>query len=365
MVRILFMPFLQIPSGHHHVADCIQDQLHQSAGEFDCVKVELLSFSFGTIEKLVSSFYLYWIQRFPTIYSQVYKRVVVKKEKPKKNYFLYEVLFLKQVQRILEQTKPDLVICTHSLPSYLLSSLKKRDSWSGTVINVYTDYFINELWGMDEINYHFIPSMDVKNQLLERGMKPDQVFVTGIPVHPSFRVDSQLAKEKTKYTVLISGGNMGAGSIQKLLNRLHPSGTIRYQVLCGKNQKLFQSVDRLNHPSIQAIPYISSKEEMNRLYDQADAIITKPGGVTMSECLWKRIPIFVYEALPGQEEINLNYLKNQGLIFHLDNWNTLTDLEPIIINRIKNDTAPLHDNLKTYINNIENHDIPHLIQKIL
>ena len=43
---------------------------------------------------------------------------------------------------------------------------------------------------------------------------------------------------------------------------------------------------------------------MNVLYDKADAIITKPGGITITECLWKQVPIFVYEALPGPEEMN-------------------------------------------------------------
>lgn len=97
---------------------------------------------------------------------------------------------------------------------------------------------------------------------------------------------------------------MGTGSINRLLKRLHPSGSIIYKVLCGRNEKLFQFVKQLNHPYIKAIPYITKKEEMNVLYDKADAIITKPGGITITECLWKQVPIFVYEALPGPEEMN-------------------------------------------------------------
>ncbi|QGS68545.1 hypothetical protein CV093_08425 [Oceanobacillus sp. 143] len=99
------------------------------------------------------------------------------------------------------------------------------------------------------------------------------------------------------------------------MDHLNPSGSIFYKVLCGKNIDLFQSIERLNHSHIKPLPYLESKEEMNHLYNEADAIITKPGGVTITESLWKKLPIFVYEALPGQEEINLNYLQRQGLIF--------------------------------------------------
>ncbi|CUB41299.1 Processive diacylglycerol beta-glucosyltransferase [Bacillus cereus] len=59
---------------------------------------------------------------------------------------------------------------------------------------------------------------------------------------------------------------------------------------------------------------------MNKLYDQVDAIVTKPGGVTISESLFKRIPIFIYHVLPGQEEINLQQFKELGVIFHLNKW---------------------------------------------
>ncbi|MFD6440174.1 hypothetical protein ACFWDG_10250 [Peribacillus sp. NPDC060186] len=57
---------------------------------------------------------------------------------------------------------------------------------------------------------------------------------------------------------------------------------------------------------------------MNKLYEGVDAIVTKPGGVIISEALRKRLPIFVHSMLPGQEEINLQYLKDHKLVFELN-----------------------------------------------
>ena len=37
---------------------------------------------------------------------------------------------------------------------------------------------------------------------------------------------------------------------------------------------------------------------MSALYDQVDAIMTKPGGVTISEVFQKQLPIFVHHYLP-------------------------------------------------------------------
>lgn len=74
---------------------------------------------------------------------------------------------------------------------------------------------------------------------------------------------------------------------------------------------------------------------MNELYDAVDAIMTKPGGVTISEALRKRLPIFVHSYLPGQEKINLTYLKEHQLVFEMDQ------------------TIPLEIQLKTILKNTE------------
>lgn len=70
---------------------------------------------------------------------------VVKDGKTNKHFYIYEWLFLKKVQKLIKQINPDLIICTHALPSYILERLKKNNLWSGPVINVYTDYFFNNL----------------------------------------------------------------------------------------------------------------------------------------------------------------------------------------------------------------------------
>lgn len=156
---------------------------------------------------------------------------------------------------------------------------------------------------------------------------------------------------------------MGTGSIDRLLKRLHPSGSIIYKVLCGRNEKLFQFVKQLNHPYIKAIPYITKKEEMNVLYDKADAIITKPGGITITECLWKQVPIFVYEALPGPEEMNLKYLKKEQLIFYLNNWSASENVEQMIIEMLK-DCSKLEKRCEKFRNCIIQINVTTIIKEI-
>lgn len=353
MFRILFLPLLNIPSGHHHVADVIVRQLEKSDADIQCKKVDPLSFSYGKVENLVSSVYLYWIHRFPSVYSSIYKFTAVKERAKAKRFVTFELLFLSKMKRLLEDVKPHAVVCTHAFPSYLLSRLKHMGLWDGLAINIYTDYFVNSLWGREGIDYHLVPSIQMKNDLASRGINQGQIFITGIPVDPVFHLQTQNKKKGDRQVVLMSGGNMGAGSIRRFIAGLRPSGHIQYKVLCGMNEKLYLFIQQNKNPYIEPLPYIERKEDMNRLYEEADAIITKPGGVTISECIMKRLPIFVYDALPGQEEQNLQFLKKEGLVHHLSHWDKGRNPEEEIVTLLKNHERNIRLKTEIYRSQIE------------
>lgn len=331
MKRILFMPFLQMSSGHHQVANGLIDTLQETNGMYEYDKVDILSYSYGQIETFISNFYIKWIDHFPSLYSWLYMKSAYKDEYEKKRFYLYEWLFLYSMEKLIKEKNPQLIICTHAMPSYLLNHLKQRGEVTVPVINVYTDYFINHIWGIEAIDYHFVPNKEIKDVLIGRGVKEDHVLLTGIPIHPQFKKNNRLTKSQDAFSVLVSGGSLGTGLIKTFIETLQPTGNVMYKVLCGKNEKLYDCILKMNHPYILPVPYISSKEEMNELYNTVDAIITKPGGVTVSECLYKKVPIFVYHELPGQEQINLINLKKWGLVYHLDNWRKVHNLEEEII----------------------------------
>jgi len=50
----------------------------------------------------------------------------------------------------------------------------------------------------------------------------------------------------------------------------------------------------------------------------AALIVTKPGGMTTSECLAKGLPMVVVDPIPGQEERNSQFLVNQGIAVRVD-----------------------------------------------
>ncbi|PLT35648.1 glycosyltransferase [Bacillus sp. V5-8f] len=320
---LLFLPFLQIPSGHHQVAKALIDGIQNIQPKVNCEKVDILSYSFGKIEGLVSNAYLKWIHAFPGLYSHVYRSSVYKNAHEDKRFKVYELLFLPYMRKLLSEMKPAAIVCTHGLPSYLVNYLKEKREITVPVINVYTDYFIHNIWGIHKIDYHFVPTTDMKQFLMEKGLNEDRIFLTGIPIHHKI---TKQTKRPTGFTlnsplsILITGGNLGVGAIHDIVTKIEDNPHFHFYVLCGKNQKVYQRITNLKKNNITPLGYIESREKMNELYDRMDGIVTKPGGITISECLFKRKPIFIYHSLPGQEEINVEKLEKSGLIISLHGW---------------------------------------------
>jgi processive 1,2-diacylglycerol beta-glucosyltransferase len=324
---VLFLPLLQIPSGHHQAADALKEDLLAMAPQWQCHKVELLSSRLGQAEKLISSVYLQWIRHFPKTYNILYDQAVIRQKKAHLSFRYYEFLFRRHIKNVVQRIQPDLIVCTHALPSYLLNKLKLNKEIANPVVNVYTDYFIHHLWGIEAIDYHFVGHPYMKTKLMEKGVPESRIFVTGIPIHPYITISKRKGQtERLRYSGLISGGSLGIGAFTELLKKISPNDPIDYYVLCGKNEQMYKQLQNENHSRLIPLPYISSRQEMNALYDQVDFILTKPGGVTISECLYKRLPIFIYDTLPGQEEMNFRILKQYDLIFDFLNWKAFSNI---------------------------------------
>ncbi|SDM47707.1 UDP-N-acetylglucosamine:LPS N-acetylglucosamine transferase [Fictibacillus solisalsi] len=318
MRKILFLPFLQMPSGHHQAAEALIDMLKIRKKDIVLKKVDLLSYMNVSLEKMVTRTYLKWIKNWPGTYDRVYKNLTYSAI-GRDSFKGYDLLFSKKMLKLLDDEQPDVIICTHSIPSYLVNELKRKGKCHVPVMNVYTDFFINDVWGKEEIDYHFVPNQDMKTKLMvEHHVPHEKIIVSGIPVHEQFKRKAINLPTNTRRKVLISGGSSGLGDIYELITAAGSSGAFDYYVLCGKNRKLYEKIRSLGSANIHPLPYISSRSEMNEWYDRVDAVVTKPGGITVSEALRKNLPIFVHSVLPGQEEINLEYLEKKNLVFRID-----------------------------------------------
>ncbi|HIX43599.1 MAG TPA: hypothetical protein H9983_10035 [Candidatus Kurthia intestinigallinarum] len=317
-MMILILPFMQMQSGHHQVADAIAAHIKKQDPSQEVEKLDIFNYTFPRIEKMISRIYLSWIQKHPVSYSKFYAKQFNQQTYNFKPFSPWENLMEETLERIILEKKPEAVICTHSFPSHAVGNLKVKGHISMPVINAYTDFFAGGVWAKDGVDLHLVPSKAVGEHLKTTfNIAPEQILISGIPVHPAMTRVKQVKSSKAKH-LLVAGGNSGLGDIASLTAQCSAYPDTHFSVLCGNNQKLFDTLQTSKVPNVTPLAYISSREEMNALYEQVDGIITKPGGVTISEAFVKRIPIFVASVLPGQEQINMDYLIPKQLVYPID-----------------------------------------------
>lgn len=333
-----------VPTGHVKVAEVIQQKIKDNHPDAEVKIVDFLSFSNQLLENAVSQFYLKWIKAFPESYKRFYAQLMMSDDYTGmlKSLSMFSIYFEIKLKRLVEEENPSHIICTHSFPSRILGKLKKKSpSFIPKTVNVYTDFFINGVWDKENIDFHMVPSGETRQELIEEHAVPsDRIFSTGVPVSDIFK-DGKTRGPKVKSDhkhLLVAGGNNGLCVLQEFMMNPSPAQQFTYTVLCGHNKKLFEMLE--GKPNIKPLMYIDDREELNAIYDSVDAIITKPGGVTITEVLNKRIPIFIHDYLPGQEEVNLEFLKEKKLVYLLNNDHPLE-----IISSILNDKREMNDHL--------------------
>ncbi|ADU29004.1 MGDG synthase family glycosyltransferase [Evansella cellulosilytica] len=226
--------------------------------------------------------------------------------------FKYGITKLKQ---IIEEEKPDLIINT--FPSFAAPILS-RGSQIATY-NVITDYCLHHSWIHSNIKKYYVATKQLKEELEHANVPGQKVAVSGIPVNRQFdenyNIQHLVLKYRlspTKQTVLIVAGAFGVSQeISEICNLLKDEPHIQLIVVCGKNEELYQSLV-YNFHSFDHIKVYGYVNVMAELLSLSSCVITKAGGIILTEAMAMQTPIVLLRATPGQERENATYFQKQG-----------------------------------------------------
>jgi processive 1,2-diacylglycerol beta-glucosyltransferase len=310
-------------TGHTGAAYALAEGIRLLSPDVQCRVIELGKFLNPTVAPWILSAYRKTVSSQPKLVGMMYKTQYHKSLNRLTKLALHRI-FYTHASQVIEQLKPDLIICTHPLPAAVISRLK-RQGLDVPLYTLITDYDAHGSWVNAEANRYLVSTSRVKSILTGRGVSPELVTVTGIPVHPKFwerQGKTQLRKELGLAdipTVLIMGGGWGLMFGKDIMNSLTARIDEIQLIFCmGSNDKLVAKMKAnplLNHPNVRILGYSS---EINKLMDASDLLITKPGGMTCTEGQAKGIPMLFYSAIPGQEEKNSQYFVELGLAEVLD-----------------------------------------------
>ena len=216
---------------------------------------------------------------------------------------------------------PDAIICTHFLPAELLSRALRHAQLACPVWVQVTDFDLHRMWVHESMQGYFAATDEVAFRMRHAGIAAERIHVTGIPIMPAFaqlpdRVQcaQALGLDARRTTILLMGGGAGLGSLDTIAARLLAlQGDFQLIVLAGKNAAALSALQVLAAAYPGRLLAQGFSPEVERLMACADLVITKPGGLTTSECLALGLPMIVNAPIPGQEERNADYLLEQGV----------------------------------------------------
>jgi processive 1,2-diacylglycerol beta-glucosyltransferase len=221
--------------------------------------------------------------------------------------------------RLVNQFKPDVVLCTHFLPLEVLGSLKGRKSAAHPfVVCVVTDFEAHALWMEPGVDLYCVAAEETKARLVARKVDAEGVVVTGIPIGGRFSqpIDAATVRRCRGLrddlpTVLVLGGGFGMGPVAEILESLDGiAREFQIVVVAGRNVELRRELaaqDR-RHPT-HVLGFVTNMHEMMAV---ADLIVSKPGGLTTAEALALGKPLFIFNPIPGQEAANSDFLLERG-----------------------------------------------------
>jgi len=304
-------------TGHTQAAYALSVGLRQLSPRIQTRVIELGTFLNPVIGPMIVSAYRKTVSSQPKLVGKFY-RSGYHKSMNRVTQFALHRLFYNQVSDVINQLKPDCIICTHPIPNAVVSRLK-RLGLDVPLYTLITDYDAHATWTNPEVNTYLVSTPTVRSKLISLGVSPKSIEVTGIPVHPNFWHPHDRAETLAQFhlkdmpTVLIMGGGWGLLYGEELVEYMTKYLDRVQLILCmGSNEKAREKLmadPRFQHPNVHVLGFT---KEISKLMDVSDLLVTKPGGMTCTEGLAKGMPMLFYEPIPGQEEENAEYFITHG-----------------------------------------------------
>ena len=306
--------------GHNACAGAIKEALEERNAETRIL--DTLEYINPLLGNTVDKGYLFLTKYSRVVYSRAYriaeKRIARHHRPPMSLSRMTHSVLASKLVEYLREYEPDVVICTHVFAAQMMTQMQLKYDIKAKTIGVVTDFTIHPYWEDSKLDYYVVANQLLEGQFKKKGLSVEKLLPIGIPIYKKFskkKSQAEARKElgiEDKATILLMAGSMGYGNILKVIPKLDTLD-LDFQLLtvCGKNERLKKSLEEMQTNKKNKV--YGFVDNIDLMMDAADCICSKPGGLTTSEALAKGLRIIMPDAIPGQEERNMEFLLNNGL----------------------------------------------------
>lgn len=322
MTRILIL-YASLGSGHISAAKALREAFIRHP-DVEVQIEDAFEHASPLLRETITTIYERLSERVPHLYRVIYEGSDVEDlEESMSDNLLFAKIerpFLKDLERLVKDSHCDAIICVQQIPSRLLQLLDRNGELPQPHYVVVTDVMAHSTWLSPGVRGYFLPSDLTAEVLIQRGVDPDLVYVTGIPVKLEIAEPKSQHEMKLKHNlptdapvVTLFGGGLQNKRVRlivsKLLESPNPGMLV---VVAGRNDYLLEKLEDLTDGPQMKLRKLGMIDYVDDLVVASDLVITKAGGLITSEVLARGTPMVIIDPFPGQEEWNADVVSAMG-----------------------------------------------------
>ncbi len=306
--------------GHKAAAEAIREAVAARGGE--CEVCDLMTLMGRAPYVLVDKGYAALTKHVPRTYGFVFEHMSRRTADGSVTIddLAMRKMFARALRGELERCEPDAVVATHIFGSMAIDELVRKHRSVPKAYGLVTDYDFHPYWeAVPNAGGIITGAKQMELRAARRGIDHERLLPLGIPVEERFERDIDRAEARRRtgvpedaYTALMMSGSMGFEDFTEQAVQLAKSGVFTLCV-CGRNTsmraELEAAKEREELRNMRVYGFINDGE---LLMAAADCIITKPGGLTTTEAMTRRLPLLLWGGIPGQEIRNAEFLGAVG-----------------------------------------------------
>ena len=324
--------------GHVVAANSIEEHFKYINRKNEVYKIDVYEKMGFFIDSIICKGYSFLATKMPSLYGKMYYKtnnnsLLFKLLEKINSYMGYFLL------KLVSNLNPDIIISTHPFATQMISYLKEKKHINTPIINIMTDYASHKCWVNPNIDKYVISNDDMIEELVASGVNKNNIHSYGIPIDKKFSkscernsVLTEIGLSSSKKTILMMAGSFGVNTVFDVYRKIiNCNDDIQLIVVTGKNKSLYNRFIKEIGTNKNRVKLIYFTDSIHKLMKSVDMLITKPGGLTITEAIACRVPMVVYNAIPGQEEENINFLIKHNIGINLDSFTSIKQLNDYLL----------------------------------
>lgn len=304
--------------GHKRAAAALKEYIEANSENTEVRITDGIELAGKVFNKFICNGYTTVAKRAPKFYGRLY---ITSDKKSKLNDLCNNANKAKGKRLLpeIEEYKPDVIISCHAFTTTMLGELKTKGKIDIPVISLITDFSPHYTYIAEGIDHYIVSSEKMVATFKRRfNIGPSKVHAFGIPTFEKFAQTPDKAELKKRLglkenikTILFMAGSWGVTDVLNIYKDISEKvERCQFVVITGNNKKLFEKFEKIKDDRTILNQFVNNVEDYMHA---SDLIVTKPGGLTVSESLQCGLPMAIYSAYPGQEAENAEFLVESGV----------------------------------------------------